>query len=100
MEIVGKVIVLPIQTAGTCVNEGVINGVICKDPFKETALQGPVDVIVKLKLPSTVLDPEIVKTPLLNTPVTPFGKPETFAPVALPPTLYIIGLIGVLIQIV
>ena len=45
-EVVSKEIVLPVQIAGICVNEGRVNGVICKVPFEETALQGPVDVIV------------------------------------------------------
>ena len=42
----------------------------------------------------------MVITPPANVPVTPAGKPLTLPPVPLPPTAYVIFMIGVLIQTV
>ena len=45
-------------------------------------------------------EPLIVKTPPLNEPLTPPGKPLTVAPVAVPPIAYVIVVIAVLMQAV
>ena len=42
----------------------------------------------------------MVNIPETKFPVTPAGKPVTFAPVALPPTVYLIGVIESFKQIV
>ena len=72
------------------------------DPFRDGLVQGPDVETVKLKVPDSVGVPLIVNTPALNEPVTPVGKaPEVIeAPVAPPPTSYVIIVIGMFMQTV
>ena len=59
---------------------------IVKVPVADTELQMFPDVVtVKLKTPSTVEDPEIVKVFPLKAPEIPLGNPLTAAFVAPPP---------------
>ena len=49
-------------------------------------------------MPLTVGVPLMVNTPASKVPVTPVGSPVAPAPVAVPPTAYVILVIAVLIQ--
>ena len=69
-------------------------------PVNDGLIQGPVVVTVKGKLPLTFGAPLIVNILPLIEPVTPPGRPVTVAPVALPPMVYLIAVILVLIHTV
>lgn len=69
------------------------------EPVSLTDSQGPVAVTVYGKEPAEVGVPLMVKFPPLKLPVTPAGKPDTVAPLPLPPMAKTIGSMAELMQI-